>query len=157
MPEFITLGDVTRENWRESLTLSVRHDQQRFVSDYAPVALIGLAKAYVGALGLTWKPCAICADEQMIGFAALAFQPDTEDEYWLFHYFIDQRFQGRGYGQRALAALLVKVREIYPICRTMNLTVHPDNLPAQHLYTKAGFAATGTEAFGEPLYRLRIK
>ena len=52
----LLLYDVTRENWRETLTLSVRPDQQRFIADYAPVALVGLAKAYVGALGLTWLP-----------------------------------------------------------------------------------------------------
>src|SRR5262249_25801524 len=145
------------ENWREALTLTVLPEQQRFLADYAPVVLIGLAKAYVGALGLSWIPYGIYADEQMVGFVALAFRPHSQEDYWLFHFFIDQRYQQRGYGSRALNALLDHIRETQPDCCSLALTVHPENIPAQHLYQKVGFAATGTAAFGEPLYRLSIK
>ncbi len=41
----LTMHEVTRENWREALRLSVRPEQQRFIADYAPIAAIALAKA----------------------------------------------------------------------------------------------------------------
>lgn len=152
----ITFRPITRDNWREALTLAVSPEQQRFVSDYEPVVLIGLAKAYVGSLGLSWIPYGIYVNEQMVGFIALAFRPQSEEEYWLFHFLIDQRYQQRGYGRSALNAFLNHIRESQPNCRSIALTVHPENIVAQHMYQKVGFVATGTEAFDEPLYRLNI-
>lgn len=153
----ITLRPVTRENWRETLTLTVRPDQQPFVADYAPVALIGLAKAYVGALGLSWIPYLIAADDESVGFVALAFQPDSADDYWIFHFFIDQHYQGKGYGKQALQALLGEARQRHPNCQAVQLTVNPENIPALRLYTSAGFAATGEQGFDDPIYRLTLK
>ena len=140
----------------EALALSVQPDQQRFVADYAPIVLVGLAKAYVSPLGLTWLPFAIYAAHEMIGFLELALDPGSTDEYWMYHFFIDERYQGQGYGKKALAAFIEHVERHYPECRYINLTVHPDNLSAQKLYAAAGFVRTRDEAFGEPLFRLHI-
>lgn len=153
----ISLRDISRENWREALTLTVHPDQQRFVADYVPIVLIGLAKAYVGSLGLTWLPYAIYADELMVGFVELAYEPESPDEYWIYHFFIDQRYQGKGFGRLALRALIEQTKIQFPNCRGIKLTVHPENLPAQNLYMRAGFTATGQEAYGEPLYRIMLK
>lgn len=152
----ITLRPITRDNWQAALALKVLPEQQRFVSAYQPVVLVGLAKSYVGALGLSWSPFGIYCEEQIVGFLALAFRPGSEDDYWLFHFFIDHSLQGRGYGAGALHALLEHLRTSLPGCRSLALTVHPKNLTAQHLYRKFGFVNTGSEAFGEPLYRLHL-
>lgn len=150
----ITLRPIARDNWREVLTLQVAPEQQRFVSDYAPVALLGLAKAYVGALGYSWLPCGIYADAQLVGFVALAAPPSADEPHWIFHLFIDHRYQRLGYGRRALDAVLRHLRDSQPARRGVALTVHPDNAPAQSLYRRAGFLPTGTEEHGEPVYRL---
>ena len=152
----IILREITRENWREALQLSVHPDQQRFVADYQPIVMIGLAKAYVSPLGLTWLPYAIYDRHEMIGFVELALDVDSTDDYWMYHFFIDQRYQGQGYGKQALASLIEHIERNYPECRSISLTVHPDNLPAQRLYTAAGFIRTSEEAFGEPLFRLAL-
>ncbi len=153
----ITLHPVTRENWRQTLILAVRPDQQRFVADYAPVALIGLAKAYVGALGLSWFPYAIDTAETMVGFVMLAFESGNEGRAWIFHFFIDAHFQGQGYGKQAMYALIETVRQSRPDCPAICLTVHPENLTAQGFYTSVGFAPTAEQAYDEPLYRLILK
>jgi len=152
----VTLREITRENWREALQLSVHPDQQRFVADYAPIVLVALAKAYVSQFGLTWLPFGIYAEHEMVGFLELALDPGSTDQYWMYHFFIDQRYQGKGYGKKALAAFIEHVERTYPECRYINLTVHPDNHTAQHVYTAAGFVRTTEEAFGEPLFRLHI-
>src|SRR5689334_17316135 len=85
--EEIAIRAVTSENWREALGLSVRPEQQRFISEYSPIAAIALAKAYVRPGGMIWAPYAIYADATMVGFFALAYEPDTTDQYWLFHFF----------------------------------------------------------------------
>ncbi len=152
----ITLRELTRENWREALELGVSPDQQRFVAEYSPVALVGLAKAYVRPLGLEWLPYAIYAGYEMIGFLELALDPGTTDQYWLYHFFIDHRYQRQGYGKQALSAFIELVERTYPECRYIYLTVQADNIPAQRLYASAGFVRTREEAFGEPLFRLQI-
>lgn len=149
----ITLRAVTDENWRETLQLTVRPDQQRFTADYAPIAAIALAKAYIRLGGAQWEPYAIYAGSAMVGFLALAYESDTTDQYWLFHFFIDQRYQGRGYGRGALQRYIELVRRKHPQCQMLQLVVHPENLPAQRLYTSAGFRPTGSERWGEPVYQ----
>lgn len=152
----VTLREVTRENWRTTLRLAVRPDQQRFVADHAPIALVTLAKAYVRPGGLNWTPYAIYAGERAVGMLALACAPSRADECWIYHFFIDQAEQGRGYGRAALAALVALARAERPACRHIRLTVHPENRGAQRLYAGAGFRPTGAKQDGEPVYELSL-
>lgn len=153
----ITIREVTGENWRETLQLTVRPEQQRFTADYAPIAAIALAKAYIRPGGAIWAPYAIYAGSTMVGFLALAYEPDTTDQYWLFHFFIDQRYQGRGYGKAALSRFIALVQREHLQCQMLQLVVHPENVSAQRLYTTAGFRPTGMERWGEPVYQLAIR
>jgi hypothetical protein len=34
----IALREITRENWRAALELTVRPEQQRFIADHAPIS-----------------------------------------------------------------------------------------------------------------------
>jgi diamine N-acetyltransferase len=154
--ERISLHEVTGENWRDTLTLAVRPDQQRFVSDYAPIAAIALAKAYIRPGGMIWTPYAVYAGATIVGFVALACEPDTTDECWIFHFFIDQRYQGRGYAKATLQRLIELARREHPQCEALQLVVHPENLAARRLYTTAGFQPTGSERWGEPVYQLAM-
>ncbi|HEU5347210.1 MAG TPA: GNAT family N-acetyltransferase [Ktedonobacterales bacterium] len=144
---------VTQENWHETLRLTVRPDQQRFVAEYAPIAAIALAKAYIRPSGAIWTPYAIYADSTMVGFFALARESRTTDDLWLFHFFIDERHQGRGYGRAALRRCIERAKHDHPQHRLLQLVVHPENVPAQRLYIAAGFRPTGTERWGEPVYQ----
>ena len=153
----VTVHQVTRANWRATLLLTVRPDQQRFIAGYSPIAAIILSKAYVGAESLRWEPYAFLSEGEMVGMAALAAEPRQTDLRWLFHFFIDERFQGRGYGRAALTALISWVREHYPGCQSLQLTVHPENHVAQRLYMGMGFTPTGDEREGEPVYRLALR
>jgi len=156
----VTLRDITRENWRDALVLSVAPDQLRFVSDSpCPVALM-LAKAYIQPGGLPVAPFGVYARadglERMVGFFALAYEPGSADRYLLMHFLVDRRWQRRGYGAAALHALVALLTERHPACRSIDVTVHPDNHLARRLYERCGFADTGTLLFGEPCYRLSL-
>jgi diamine N-acetyltransferase len=153
----LELHPVTLDNWQAALGLTVRPDQLHFVADYQPIAAIALAKAYIRPGGKTWVPYAIATGPTMIGFLALAYTPASVDDYWVFHFFIDQHAQGRGYGTAAVQRLIELVRREHPQCRTLHLTVHPENRPAQRLYTRAGFRPTGAERWGELVYQLILR
>lgn len=155
MPD-ITICEVTRDNWQAALRLAVYPEQQRFIADYTPIVAIALAKAYIRPGGLTWLPYAFYAGTTMIGFAELAYEPGSAENYWLFHFFIDSHFQGQGYGKQALQTLLHFVKEHFVECRAIYITVHPENERAIHLYTAAGFQATGEDRWEEPVYKLSL-
>ncbi|HEV8193071.1 MAG TPA: GNAT family protein [Ktedonobacterales bacterium] len=155
--EILTMRQVTRENWRDTLQLTVHPEQQRFIADYAPIAAIALAKAYVRPGGLVWAPYAFYAENTMVGFAELAYEPGSGNNYWICHFFIERDAQGRGYGREALQLLIQFVREQHPNCHTLQLTAHPENIAAQQLYAGAGFQPIGAERDGEPVYELRLR
>ncbi len=153
----LSLREVTQENWREALRLAVLSEQQRFIADYVPIASIALAKAYIRPGGLVWVPFAFYVNSTMIGFTELAYDPGSEENYWIFHFFIDHHYQGQGYGKKAIAVLLQFIKDQHAQCRSIQLTVHPENERARHLYTSAGFQPTGTEFSGEPVYKILLK
>jgi diamine N-acetyltransferase len=72
--KMLSLQEVTRENWRTALSLTVFPEQQRFIADYVPIAAIALAKAYIRPGGLVWVPYVFYANDQMVGFTELACQ-----------------------------------------------------------------------------------
>jgi diamine N-acetyltransferase len=152
----LTIREVTRENWQVALRLKVHPDQQHFISEVVPIAAIALAKAYIRPGGLLWLPYAFYAGAEMIGFTELAYEPESTDNYWIFHFFIDVAYQGQGYGKQALPLLIDYIKQQHPHCRSIHLTVHPQNIAAQHLYTGAGFQSTGDNLEGEPIYQLIV-
>jgi diamine N-acetyltransferase len=153
----LSLQEVTRENWRATLGLTVFPEQQRFIADSVPIAAIALAKAYIRPGGLVWVPYVFYADAEMVGFTELAYEPESVDNYWIFHFFIDRHSQGRGYGKEALLLFLQFIRDHHPQCQALQLTVHPENKHAQRLYTGAGFQPTGTVFSDEPVYQLSLQ
>jgi len=153
----LLLQEVTRENWRAALGLAVFPEQQRFIADSVPIAAIALAKAYIRPEGLVWVPYAFYANIEMVGFAELAYEPGSLENYWIFHFFIDRHYQGRGYGKQAIHIFLQFIRDHHPQCQALQLTVHPENDRAQRLYTSAGFRPVGTVFSDEPVYRLALQ
>jgi diamine N-acetyltransferase len=145
---------VTRDNWREALSLTVAPEQQRFVADHEPPALVALAKAYVRPGGRLWLPYLIYSDMTAIGMATIVLEEANPSTVWLYHFFLDSRYQGRGLGKAALQALLTTVAVDFNGVESVCLTVHPENTRAQRLYRSAGFESTGREIDGEPVYCL---
>lgn len=77
---------------------------------------------------------------QIIGSVTIEFA--TANRGYLFGYVIAKQFQGRGYGQQALAQVL-KIVENKGI-KQLNLAVSQTNEAAQHVYQKLGFIKRGT-------------
>jgi diamine N-acetyltransferase len=103
-----------------------------------------------------WVPYAIYAAEEIVGLIELAYAPSSQDQYWVYHFFIDRSQQGRGYGKAAFQAFIQLIRELHPHCRQLNLAVHPENSRAQRLYASLGFQLDGRELWGEPVYSLPV-
>ena len=149
----LTIREVTRENWRAALRLAVHPDQQRFIADVVPIAAIALAKAYIRPRGWLWLPYMFYAKTEAIGFTELAYDQESADTYWIFHFFIDATYQGQGYGTRALQLFLDFIKQQYSSCRSIQLTMHPENVRAHRLYSGVGFHLIGDNGEGEAIYR----
>ena len=131
----LTLAPVTTENWREPLR--VREDQRRFVADR--VTLLARAYAYRDHRS---RAKLITLDGTPIGM--LLYHDDTWENrsYVLSQFFIDQRWQGQGFGYAAMGLLLEEMRREarYP---EVTLCCVDGDEAARRLYEKCGFTPTG--------------
>ncbi|MBB6732360.1 GNAT family N-acetyltransferase [Cohnella zeiphila] len=142
----IELRPVTRENWRDAISLKVQEDQQ----SYVPAVAVSLAKIYIKPDGdeVVYLPFAIYSEGTMVGFMMHAYVESTRDMYWINGFLIDATEQKKGYGGAALDLMMSWIINKFPQCKEIRLTVHQDNKSAKAFYQKRGFAETGTW-FGE--------
>ena len=133
----IRLAEVTEENWPDVAALSVREDQKAFV---APAIGI-LARGYV------YRDCrprifVIEAEGEPVGAAFVREFDEEPLGYDLQQFMIDERYQGRGYGTRALRLILDELRREGRYDH-VELSVKKADTRAIRLYEKAGFVDSG--------------
>jgi diamine N-acetyltransferase len=90
----------------------------------------------------------------MVGFFNLHYTPFSKDDYWLFHFFIDKRFQRNGLGTKAVNELIRHIKHHNPF--VIGLTIHPDNEIGKLFYLKFGFSEDNILTFGEPTLSIFI-
>lgn len=133
----ISLEDVNESNWTIVARLSVSLEQQSFLD--SPIGII--------ARGYVYRDCnarvfAIVNDDEIVGVALVRNLDEEPACYDLQQFMIDQRFQNRGYGKKALQLIiemLSKERK-YPC---IEVCVNKRARAALTIYQKAGFADTG--------------
>ena len=130
----IRLETITPDNWR--LGLRVRDDQRNFVSDSAGI----LARAYAYRNNRS-QAFVIYDDDIPVG---MAMYHDFEDwnAYDFSQFFIDQRYQGKGFGLRAAEMILAKMKADGKYDRVVLCYINGDEA-AKTLYEKLGFHHTG--------------
>jgi diamine N-acetyltransferase len=148
----VELIKINSENWREALGLSVYVDQQKFVADVTPPVAIALAKAYIRPGGKIVDPYGIYNQNKMVGFFNLHYTPDSNEDFWLFHFFIDKRFQRIGLGSDAIKELIKHIKHIHPSCHRLRLTVHHENDTGKLFYMRLGFIDDNILTYGDPTY-----
>ena len=133
----ITLQDVTPENWRAIIDLSVGAEQHEWV---APNHYSLIEAAYgLGGVDrhLRLAPLAIYAADQPVGFVLYNHGP-TRERFFIMRLMIDAAFQGRGYGRTALTQLLALLRA-HPQAKEVAISYNRGNAAAQRLYQSCGF------------------
>lgn len=131
----VELREITKENYEECLCLKVADSQKAFVSS----TVHSLAQAWV--YYDTAFPFAIYADDTMVGFIMLGYY-EAGGYYTLWKLLIDEKYQNRGYGEKALRLGIdylvnrFRVKEIYT-------AYYETNRIARNLYASVGFCETG--------------
>lgn len=130
----IRLEKITPDNWR--LGLRVSEAQKSFVADSAGI----LARAYAYRESRS-KAFIVYSDDIPVGMA-LYYDCEELGVYDLSQFFIDERYQGKGYGIEATRLILDMMKEDGKFDR-VNLCYIEGNEAAKNMYEKLGFYLTG--------------
>ena len=154
----VTLRPLTNDNWFDCITLTPTEEQAR-IGFVAPNP-ISLVQAHFEPW---WQPYAIYADEVMVGFAmygrwpATGVDPRHENAKpgidFILRFMIDARYQSRGYGRAAMAALIAHSKA-QPGWQALEISYDIANPVMERLCTNAGFQPTGQMIDGEVEARL---
>jgi diamine N-acetyltransferase len=137
----ISLREITKDNIRAVLNLHVDASQRSFVADNAR----SLAQA--GLEPKAWTR-AIYADDTPVGFV-MNFEDQEKPTYYLWRYMVDYRYQGMGFGKRALELIIDRVKTL-PNAAAYYLSYVPAPHGPRDFYTKLGFVETG-EVHGDEI------
>lgn len=143
----VTLQEITEDTVRAICNLSVRDEQKQFVAPNA----VSIAQAYFA--DHAWFR-AVYADETPVGFLMLSDRPDKH-EYYLWRFMIDARYQGMGFGDRALKLLIAHVKTRPGATELLTSVVQAQGGP-QGFYEKLGFKLTGEYDDDEAVMRLPL-
>ena len=150
------LERVNGKNIWDLVKLSVKEGQTSFVATNTESIL----EAYVSITsGGTALPFGIYDGERPVGFLMIGYDTDQSWEnpppiaagnYNLWRLMIDRRYQGQGYGRKAVELALEYIRT-FPcgegaLCW---LSCEPENRAARKLYEFCGFRETGELDMGE--------
>lgn len=139
----LTLEDITFANFIEASFLQVKEEQRHFVASNA----FSLAQSKYQEECI---PQAIYSGKNMVGF--LLYAIDRKDhEYWIYRLMIDQRYQGLGYGGKAMELILDKLMP-QALNRLIKTSVDPENDAAKLLYEQLGFTTKGIVEDDEIVY-----
>lgn len=143
----VTLREITAETLWDILELKVGPEQDGLVAPNE----ISIAEAHFAADA--WFR-AIYADETPVGFVMISDKPEIP-RYYLWRYMVDARYQGMGFGRRAMELVIDHVRT-RPNATEMFLSYVPKETGPRDFYQKLGFVDTGREEDGELEMRLAL-
>ena len=144
----VTLREITRDTVRTITDLKVAPQQTSFVATNAE----SIAQAYFDR-DVAWFR-AVYADEIPVGFIMLE-DDVANQEYFLWRFMIDARYQGHGYGRRTLE-LLVEYVKTRPGAKALVTSCVPGDGSPCPFYERLGFVPTGEVDEGEIVLRLAL-
>ncbi len=142
----ISLREVTRENLGEILRLKVAEAQNKFVAPNS----VSIAQAHFYPDEAWFR--AIYADETPVGFLMLEDEP-AKASYFLWRLMVDDKYQGMGFGRRAIE-LLVEHVKTRPNATKLLTSCVPGKGSPFGFYKNLGFEPTGEIEDGEDIMEL---
>lgn len=145
----VTLQEITEEILRPILKLEVSEAQRNFVAPNP----VSVAQAYFQRDHAWFR--GIYADETPVGFLMLYDDP-REPVYFLWRFMIDARYQGMGYGRKAIELLIEHVKT-RPAATEIKVSYVPGEGTPGPFYAKLGFVETGEMEGDEVVMALQLE
>ena len=157
------LERINGSNVWDILKLTVSESQKNYVAAND----ISIIEAYTAIAGNGYAfPLGIYDDEKPVGFLMIGFDVDdywtdapeiAKGNYNLWRLMIDQAWQNRGYGKKAVQLALDFIKSM-PCGKAEYcwLSYEPENEAARQLYQSFGFAETGEMDGDERIAVLRL-
>lgn len=143
----IELREITMENFRECIGLTVAENQRDFVASN----MYSLAEAKADGVSI---PLAVYAGDTMVGFIMYWFDAEHGIGY-IDRLMVAAEHQGRGYGRAAMTEVIGRLTK-EPRCTTIRTSFEPANAVAEGLYESLGFRRTGEMCHGEVVVVLEL-
>ena len=146
----IRLEEINGKNVRDILKLKVGESQKAFVAPND----VSIIEAYIAVThhGKAF-PFGIYDGDTPVGFCMIGFGSDDDwedapavakDNYNLWRFMIDERYQGKGYGREAMKLIMDYIgSEPCGPAKCCWLSYEPENERAKALYASFGFRETG--------------
>jgi len=149
----VKLREVTQDTVRVICDLKVSKEQEQFVASNS----ISIAEAHFS--NEAWFR-AVYADETPVGFVMLAEVPREErarlGTHFLWRFMIDERYQGRGYGRKALESVIQHLKE-ESNANALHTSCREGKGSPKRFYKKMGFKETGEKLDnGERIMKLKL-
>ena len=145
----ISIRAITEDNFDAILAMK-RPDGEGFVVSNA----VSLAQCWLYRENEDVFPCAIYREEEPVGF--LLLEEDMDDrELIVWRMMFPEEHANKGYGGEALRRVIQLARESGKY-HHIELTCHPKNTRARHMYEKLGFCPTGKILNGEDELMLNL-
>ena len=134
----VSIRLLEKNEWKNILNLQVSITQKKFIETSAEC----LEDAMTNAYKIKWNFYGVYLEDKLIGFAMHGEQKIVMlSQTWLDRFMIDENYQGKGYGKKALQLIIAKLFMHYK-CKKIHLSVCKENTCAIMLYQKLGFAKT---------------
>jgi len=137
----ISLQEITKENYEDVCDLSVAENQRHLLA--ANIESIFESKFEDGL-----TPRAIYCDGDCVGF--FMWYQGTQDKVKIIRFMVDQTFQAKGIGRKALNLAIAEIR-FDPNIKQIEICYHPENPVAKGFYSSFGFKETGLDDHGEDM------
>lgn len=149
----VKLREITQDTVRVICDLKVSKEQVQFVAPNS----VSIAEAHFSK-GAWFR--AVYADETPVGFVLLAKVSREErarlGSHFLWRFMIDERYQGRGFGRKAMELVVQHLRE-ESIAKALHTSCREGKGSPKGFYQKMGFRETGKKLDnGEQILKLEV-
>lgn len=147
----IYLKDIDENNLLQCVFLTTNKDGKNYVfEEFVASNAFSIEQSKVQK---GWTVKAIYNEDLMIGFTMYGYCYEY-DFYEICRFMIDHKYQGKGYGRRALVKIIEEMKNIDD-CNEIYISFEPNNSIAKSLYESLGFKDTVKTLGDELLFKLQ--
>ena len=158
----VELKRITSENMDDIIAIQVAESQRGLVSPTSRSIMDAHLAITNNEIAITFG---IYADDLLVGFTILTYGVKEDNlmpvvayhNYYIWHFIIDEQYQGNGYGQQALNQLIEYMRTS-PCgeAKSCWASYTIGNTGAKKFFEKCGFSENGETVFGEIVTTRRL-